>query len=309
MLHFFRELHQYKQARYTSVFKTWYLFTAALMMGLLVSLNYYAMPGIGMFGLRGIQRFFGTYFLYLLPFAAAFLIQHFFYPNTSYLKSKWLWLVIILSPAVFSFRINFNFYGFFIDDVFTNREQRYWYYIFNRLLKIITLLLPVSLFWLVKDFKEEPLYGCKGKFNWQPYCLLILLMLPAVAVASMHPSFLQTYPAAYHAIDRDLSNPSWYWMLYEACYALDFLSIEYFFRGLLVIALIKICGLHAIVPAACFYCCIHFGKPMPEAIGSFFGALLLGVISYHTRSIWPGLMVHIGVAATIELLSYQQHLQ
>lgn len=308
MFHFFRELKPYRQQKYHSSFSLGYVITVLVIMALFVNYRYYPLPGWSMQVNGTSYPFITSYLLYLVPFATAFLLQFLFFANAAHLRSKWLWFIILLAPAVFSFRLNFNFYGFFVDATVSGREQQYWYYIFNRLMKIITLLLPVSLFWLVKDRKVETVYGFKTNFNWQPYFVLVVMMLPAVAAASSHPSFLKTYPAAFHVIGSIHQNDWPRWFLYELCYGLDFLSIEYFFRGLLVIALIKICGLHSIIPAACFYCCIHFGKPMPEAIGSFFGALLLGIISYHTRSIWPSLIVHIGVAASIEIFCYQQHL-
>jgi hypothetical protein len=308
MFYFFRELKPYRQQKYLRSFSLTYLSKVLVMMAVIVSLNYYPLAGWQMQGTASSFLFVSKYVLYLVPFAMAFVMQLLFFHDATHLRSGWLWLVILVAPAIFSFRINFNFYAFFIDAFISTKEQYYWYYILNRIMKVITLLLPVSLFWFIKDRKVETLYGFKTAFHWQPYCLLILLMLPAVAAASSDPGFLKTYPAAYHAIGSNQRGDLSLWILYELCYALDFLSIEYFFRGLLVIALIKVCGLHSIIPAACFYCCIHFGKPMPEAIGSFFGASLLGIISYHTRSIWPGLIVHIGVAASIELLCYQQHL-
>ena len=45
---------------------------------------------------------------------------------------------------------------------------------------------------------------------------------------------------------------------------------------------------------------------MAEAISSFFGGLLLGIISYNTKSIWGGLIIHIGIAGSMEILAYIQ---
>ncbi len=306
MFHFLGELNQYRIQDYRSVFKPAYFLLAALLMALLLAFNYYFRPHPILVGLTPGGAATITYFLYMIPFAIAFLMQALFYKDYSHLQNPWLWSIILVAPAIFCFRINFDFFGFFIGDGVISADQQYWFYTFNRLMKIICLLLPVSLCWLLKDVSVSPIYGFGGKFKWQPYALLVLFMLPAVAVASSQPSFLQTYPAASHAIGKNIDSPLWQWVLYEAVYALDFFSIEYFFRGLLIIGLINVCGLHAIVPAACFYCCIHFGKPMPEAVGSFFGAILLGIISYQTRSIWPGLIMHIGVAASLELLTYLQ---
>jgi hypothetical protein len=52
---------------------------------------------------------------------------------------------------------------------------------------------------------------------------------------------------------------------------------------------------------AVFYCAIHFGKPMAECISSFFGGIILGVITYNTRTIWGGVIVHLGIAWLMEI--------
>ena len=40
---------------------------------------------------------------------------------------------------------------------------------------------------------------------------------------------------------------------------------------------------------------------MGEAISSFFGGLLLGIVSYNTGSILGGLLVHLGIAWMMEI--------
>ncbi|HMP19674.1 MAG TPA: hypothetical protein PKC39_01825 [Ferruginibacter sp.] len=64
--------------------------------------------------------------------------------------------------------------------------------------------------------------------------------------------------------------------------------------------MLRICGRHCIIPAACFYCCIHLGKPLGEAVSSFFGGILLGIVTSNTQSIWGGLVVHLGIAWLME---------
>ncbi|RYY66213.1 MAG: CPBP family intramembrane metalloprotease, partial [Chitinophagaceae bacterium] len=90
-------------------------------------------------------------------------------------------------------------------------------------------------------------------------------------------------------------------LLYELSYGSDFVTIELFFRGFLVLAFVRYVGSAALLPMALFYCTIHFGKPLGECISSFFGGLLLGVVTLHTRSIWGGLLVHLGIAWLMEL--------
>ena len=116
--------------------------------------------------------------------------------------------------------------------------------------------------------------------------------------------FYRCIPKQNLLVHLDLPSKKWYYLIFELCYGFDFISIEFFFRGFLILSLAKICGPHCIIPAACFYCTIHFGKPLGEAISSFWGGLLLGIISYNTKSIWGGLIVHLGIAWLMEAGSW-----
>ena len=129
---------------------------------------------------------------------------------------------------------------------------------------------------------------------------MLLIMVPVITLASTQNDFLEMYPRAKFLTHLDLHSKKLHYLIYELCYGTDFISIEFFFRGFLILSLAKICGNHCIIPAACFYCTIHFGKPMGEAISSFWGGLLLGIVSFNTRSIWGGLLVHLGIAWLME---------
>ncbi|HWK05265.1 MAG TPA: CPBP family intramembrane glutamic endopeptidase [Puia sp.] len=147
-------------------------------------------------------------------------------------------------------------------------------------------------------------FGLTGKnFRSKPYFLILCCLVPLVALASMRPDFLHMYPKVKNiAFISGYTKPVWPWgLLYEISYGLDFLSIELFFRGLLVIGLARYAGEYAILPMAAFYCTIHFGKPLGECVSSFFGGLALGVIALRTRSILGGLIVHLGLAWVMEL--------
>ena len=100
-------------------------------------------------------------------------------------------------------------------------------------------------------------------------------------------------------------NNSWvYKLLYELSYGSDFVSIELFFRGFLILAFVKWAGKETILPMAVFYCTIHFGKPLGECISSFLGGIILGVITYRTKTILGGLIVHLGIAWLMELAGF-----
>ncbi len=164
---------------------------------------------------------------------------------------------------------------------------------------LVFLILPAI---LIKFVLKEKLsdYGFQlsgiRKHIWI-YILLISIMVPIVFFISKSPAFLQKYPFYHITNSAQLKR----FLVWEIIYILQFISIEFFFRGFLVLALVQICGPHCIIPIACFYCTIHLGKPMGEAISSFFGGMLLGIITLNTGSIWGGLIVHLGIAWMMEI--------
>jgi hypothetical protein len=74
------------------------------------------------------------------------------------------------------------------------------------------------------------------------------------------------------------------------------------FRGALVIGMAALMGRKAILPMVAVYCAIHFGKPLGETISSVFGGFILGALAYQTRHIWGGVIVHILIALSMEVL-------
>lgn len=142
--------------------------------------------------------------------------------------------------------------------------------------------------------------------SWKPYWLMLLIMLPLIAAASTQPDFLAVYPKlkVMAAVYEEPGMRWWHKLFFELSYGSDFITIELFFRGFLILAFIKWAGKDAILPMACFYCTIHFGKPLGECISSYFGGMILGVVVYHSRSILGGLIVHLGIAWLMELGGY-----
>ncbi len=156
--------------------------------------------------------------------------------------------------------------------------------------------------WLKGDSFPHSVGLTKKNFKAGPYFLLLLCLVPLVALASTQHDFLAFYPKAKNtAFINAYAHPLWLWKgLYELSYGLDFLGIELFFRGLLVVGFLRYAGEYAILPMAAFYCTIHFGKPLGECIASYFGGLILGVVAARTRSIYGGLIVHLGLAWMME---------
>jgi hypothetical protein len=186
-------------------------------------------------------------------------------------------------------------------------EDLSWNHYWNRILFWpLRLFITVMLLLIVwKSFyRDESFFGwTTRRFDWRPYAGMLLCMVPLIAIASTRPDFLHAYPKLKMINDDIIGvSASWiYRLLFELSYGSDFIGIELFFRGFLILGFIKWAGKDAILPMACFYCTIHFGKPLGECISSYFGGLLLGIVVYHTRSIFGGLMVHLGIAWLMEL--------
>lgn len=251
--------------------------------------------------------FAGYYFIYFIPFAAAYFLQLIFYKNFSQFKNKWFWIILLLAPAIFSFRVNFTFFQPLIQQLWKADEQLFWLRCSKWFLGLFATLVPVYMIWKIKDSTTEPFYGTSKLQDIRPYVILIICMVPLIVLAATQPDFLHIYPRAKIVAGWQLYPKNVFYILHEVFYSMDFITIEIFFRGFLIIGMIQVCGKHCIVPAACFYCCIHLGKPMGEAISSFAGGLLLGIISYNTKSIRGGLLVHLGIAWMMEVAGFIAH--
>ena len=128
------------------------------------------------------------------------------------------------------------------------------------------------------------------------YLTLLGVMLPVLWWVSADPSFNQFYPFYK---PEGLGD----WLLFELIYMLQFFALEFFFRGFCLFRLERIMGLYAVAVMTIPYALIHIYKPLPEALGSIVAGLVLGYLAIKTRSIWPGLLVHCGVAIAMDTFS------
>ena len=130
------------------------------------------------------------------------------------------------------------------------------------------------------------------------YVALFLCVLPAVILASRTSDFRHTYP--FYRLANRSAFDLWAW---EGLYALQFVSLEFFFRGFILNGLRRALGSNAIFVMIVPYCMIHYGKPLPETLGAIGAGLILGTLAMRTKSIWGGVLIHIGVAMTMDVLA------
>lgn len=129
------------------------------------------------------------------------------------------------------------------------------------------------------------------------YVVLFLIVFPAVIMAAQTEAFYRTYPF-YKFSNRSVEE----FLMWEAMYAVQFLSLEFFFRGFMLRGLRSI-GANAIFVMIVPYCMIHFGKPFAETMGAIVAGTVLGTLAMRTRSIWGGVLIHVGVAVSMDLLA------
>jgi hypothetical protein len=243
-----------------------------------------------------------------LIFFTAFVIPYGIYAivcRKSYFRNSHLVLLLLAAPFIFSLKVALNPNLHFSDDWYTNNFWNHVFYWPALLVIIVAILFTI---WKISD-SNQPFYGIRTKnMNWKPYIIMLLIMLPLIAAASSQPDFLAVYPKLKLVADVDINELTWWQKLFfELSYGSDFITIELFFRGFLILAFIKWAGKDAILPMTCFYCTIHFGKPLGECISSYFGGMILGIVVYHTRSILGGLIVHLGIAWLMEIGGYLGH--
>lgn len=137
--------------------------------------------------------------------------------------------------------------------------------------------------------------------HWTVYGVIFAVAVPFVIVASFTTAFQNQYPLlevlpGQSDVFRDLVR---WWPIY----ALQFVAIESFFRGFLVLGLAPRLGSMSVLVAVVPYMMIHFVKPPAEALAAVVGGLVLGTLALRTKSIVGGIAVHVGVAALMDVLA------
>ena len=133
------------------------------------------------------------------------------------------------------------------------------------------------------------------------YLVLFLPVLVAVFIASFFEEFSSYYPF-YSLAHRSLFD----FAIWEIFYVVQFLALEFFFRGFMIQPLRRSMGTLPIFAMMIPYVMIHFGKPMMECFGAIIAGIVLGTLALRTRSIWSGFLIHVSVALSMDLLAIWQ---
>ena len=224
------------------------------------------------------------------------------------------WMMAILGFAILAADRTFNLHrqlAYVLDTV----DYRFAYRCVNWSMSLLVNVLPILMVYRIFE-SEQPrsYYGLSvQKTDFKPYFQLLLITVVIIGIGSFF-SDIQSYYPRYAKSGGDKfaeahGFPVWVSVLiYELAYGSDFVAVELFFRGFLIHAFVKWLGGYAVLPMVATYAFLHFGKPLTETISSVFGGYLLGVVSYKTENIWGGIIIHLGVAWSMEVFGYLQRL-
>ena len=217
-----------------------------------------------------------------------------------YLKSIFLISIYGFSIGFYSYK-QWQFPSLFDEEIMLTQK------IISQLKSLFFYFTPLILLKLFVDKKVEGLYGLsRNSQHIKGYFSMFLMLLPFLLFMSFSSDFQQAYPQFKPWFyDGAFGMETWqYTTIFELTYALDFVMTELLFRGALVIGMVSILGRKAILPMVAMYVAIHFGKPLGETISSMFGGFMLGALAYQTRHIWGGVIVHIMIALSMEIMGF-----
>lgn len=275
-----------------------------------IALNYhFEIENNYLASLGGWKNVAGFFTLYAIAYAGSIISYGFCYRRKDLFRQRAFWVKSILILFVLSLD-----HGTFALKPLVNRMaadeiRTFAFRVIANLSGIVIAFLPLLTYYSTREKSDSEVYGLRTKtFNARPYLIIVLIMIPVIVAASFGENFQHQYPMHPITMAHEyMKVPEWLTVaIFELSYAFDFVTVEFIFRGFLVIGMVHLLGRNAIVTMAVLYCFLHFGKPPVEAISSVFGGYALGVIAYETKSIWGGVLIHVGIAWTMELASYLQ---
>lgn len=299
-----KTFYHYVRQYFDTEVKGWYLFTIILFLATCITLQYnFKFTNIFVEHHRHEFSYYPRAFvLYALPFCGVLVLYSAFYGKWDIWQHRPFIILIIFTLCVYVLRCGITIHTDLINTHADVAIKSYWLKVSNQLVHGSILFLFPFLWWLFRGKPQMQLYGWKYKdVLLKPYFIVLLCLIPLVIFASFQPDFLRAYPRVANTFKGDTEYIWAYGGLFELSYGFDLAMNEFFFRGFIVLAFAKYIGRGIILPMAVFYVFIHFGKPLGETISSFFGGLLLGVIAYESKSIYGGIIIHVGIAWLMEV--------
>lgn len=257
----------------------------------------------------GMKKFVAYFFFYTTPYLIAVAIYNHIRGSHNIFLSPAFWTRSLFGLTILSLDSSAPFLSTLIYGLLPSKLHFWAWKVAVNGMSFFTVLIPVLIFYYLYDRDQKHVYGLNARqFDARPYFIMLLIMIPILIGASFTEGFLRQYPMYRSSkADEFLGVDEWVTAgIYEIAYGLDFITVEYLFRGFFVIGMMSVLGRGTVLTMAVLYCVLHFGKPAGEALSSILGGYILGVVAYETKSVWGGVIVHMGIAWTMELLAFLQ---
>lgn len=333
---------QYIKSFWEEDFHFGYYFTVSVLLAIFIATNYLYFPlteGRNVtiervivekyFYSRDIMGIFAYFMFYAVPYFSAVFLYVFIRKDDSFLRKTEFWFKSCFAIFLMALDANSHLYEDIAAFVQTPAEYYWVRRIFSTFTNYIYIGLPLFLFWYFWDRKKyadleeesnnrlnyieqienngfNTFYGLTFRqFNWQPYMLVMGIIVLGVGVASFSEHFTSFYPTLKLSKleGMTLMPKGLAFVLYEIIYGIFYTWTEVMMRGFLVIAMGRVMGKNAVVPMAVMYAFRHFAKPLGETISSIFGGYLLGVLAHKSKNIVGGVFLHASIAVGMDIFA------
>jgi len=135
---------------------------------------------------------------------------------------------------------------------------------------------------------------------WVWIAVIFLIMVPIIIATASSDVFRRNYP---YLLQLRITKAMRLFIVYELIRGVYMLSWEYLFRGFMINALRDKFGQYSIFLQMIPYVMLHSTKPSLELYYTVPSALLLGLLAYRSRSIWPGFILHFSGAVFFDFIA------
>ena len=306
-----KEVLKYLKKHLEEDFRVDYYLAIALFLAVCIAINYYLDfedSIIDSYYGKGIRIFY-FFLFYGFAYYGATLILVIFKKRTDVLLTPWFWIKSAFILFLLALDGGFHYHDPFVRDAVPPIAQYFTVKVVKNMINVFTMIIPMIVFYRLYDRQLGSFYGLTLRnFNYKPYLFMLLIMAPLIIIASFIENFNDFYPIyKNNTAYIYLQVPEWLpALVYELAYGWNFLTIEVAFRGFMILSLANLMGRNVVMPMVVTYCFYHFGKPGGEAISSIIGGYILGVIAYESRSVFGGIIIHVGIAWIMELFAWLQ---
>jgi hypothetical protein len=283
-------------------------FFAITAVGFIINYTYDLEDGV-IDQLPGSLRIAGMFLFHSIPFLLVVLLLSRHVPDKRWYRNRGFWLRFTAGFLILALDRSFQLGSILADIDYADRA--FLSSFLKRIISLFTIVLPL---YVISLFFEREIpgrgYGLIVKrFDVKPYLILLLIAGTGIAIGGLFQDIQDYYPRYLElqgpAFAQRHDIPSYLNLFgYEFAYGIDFISVEMFFRGFLIYSFSRYFGPYVVFPMILTYAFLHFGKPVTEAVSSLFGGYVLGVISLNSKTIWGGVLIHVGIAWLMELIGY-----